>query len=452
MHYLQGFINAFKVEDLRKKILFTLIVLVIYRLGCHVTIPGINSVRLADYFASAGDGNIFGLYNSFTGGAFQNATIFALGIMPYISASIIIQLMSAVVPRIREMQREGQEGRAKVTQWTRYFTIALALVQSVGITTWLSSVRVPGAGGQGLSLLLDGFEPGGPYHLLFRILSVITLTTGTVFIMWLGEQITARGIGNGTSLIIFGGIVSTVPQAVYGELEQYITGVKPWAMLILVLAIVIAIMAFIIFIEQGNRRIPLESPRRVVGRNVLGGQKSYLPFKVNTGGVIPVIFASSLLFIPSMLASMMPNVVWMQTFATQFLPGAITYSIIFALMITFFNFFYTAIQYNPQDIADNLKKSGSFIPGVRPGRKTAEYIDFILTRITLPGAMFLAVISVVPLHLKEALNMSFYIGGTSVLITVGVALDTLRQIEAQLHSRNYDGFLKKGRIRGRMPV
>lgn len=276
------------------------------------------------------------------------------------------------------------------------------------------------------------------------------MTAGTIFVMYLGEQITSRGVGNGISLIIFAGIVGTLPLAVVREFEQFAADNQPLVLELFIIAAVVAIIAFIVFIEQATRRIPLQSPRRVVGRKVMGGQSSYLPFKVNTAGVIPVIFASSITFVPAMIASWFPNIAWVQAFATAFLPGHLTYSVIFALLIIFFTYFYTAIQYNPNDIADNLKKSGGFIPGIRPGRKTAEYIDHILTRITLPGAIFLAIISVGPLHLKDALNMSFYIGGTSVLIVVGVALDTLRQIEAQLHTKNYEGFLKRGRIRGRM--
>jgi preprotein translocase subunit SecY len=276
------------------------------------------------------------------------------------------------------------------------------------------------------------------------------MTTGTIFIMYLGEQITARGIGNGISLIIFAGIVGNLPRASIHQYEQFAAGNSSLATIVLILGVVVGIIAFIVFMEQAIRRIPLQSPRRVVGRKVMGGQSSYLPFKVNTAGVIPVIFASSIMFVPAMLASWAPNISWVQSFAMAFQQGHITYSVIFGLLIVFFAYFYTAIQYNPSDIADNLKKSGGFIPGIRPGRKTAEYVDHILTRITLPGAIFLAFISIAPLHLREALNMEFYIGGTSVLIVVGVALDTLRQIEAQLHTKNYEGFLKHGRIRGRM--
>ena len=443
---IDAFVNAFKIEDLRKKLLFTLGILIIYRIGAHITIPGVDAPILAQYFQNSN--NVFGLYDSFTGGAFAKATIFALGIMPYITASIIIQLMGSVIPAIQMLQKEGQEGRAKLNQYTRYFTVIIAALQGWGVSVWLSSLKVSTASGTGLSVLTDGFSSGA-VNIGFRLLATLTFTAGTVFVMYLGEQITSRGVGNGISLIIFAGIVGALPRAFTRELEMLTEGIQPLAIEIFILAMVIVIIGFIVFVEQANRRIPLQSPRRVVGRKVMGGQASYLPFKVNTAGVIPVIFASSIMFVPAIVASWMPNVSWAQSFAGAFMPGHITYSVIFAALIIFFTYFYTAIQYNPNDIADNLKKSGGFIPGIRPGKKTAEYIDHILTRISLPGSIFLAVISVGPLHLKDALNMSFYIGGTSVLIVVGVALDTLRQLEAQLHTKNYEGFLKHGRIRGR---
>ena len=439
---IDAFVNAFKISDLRKKLLFTLGVLIIYRLGAHITIPGVNAAVLAEYFKNSN--NLFGMYDSFTGGAFAKATIFALGIMPYISASIIIQLMGSVIPAIQMLQKEGQEGRAKLNQYTRYFTVFLAALQGWGISVWLSSLKVGSA-----SALADGFASGAG-NIGFRLLATLTFTAGTIFVMYLGEQITSHGVGNGISLIIFAGIVGSFPRAFLAEVEMLKEGIHPLAIEIFILAIVIAIVGFIVFVEQANRRIPLQSPRRTVGNKVMGGQSSYLPFKVNTAGVIPVIFASCIMFIPAMIASWFPNVSAMQSFAAAFIPGHISYSVIDALLIIFFTFFYTAIQYNPNDIAENLKKSGGFIPGVRPGKQTAEYIDHILTRISLPGSLFLALISVGPLHLKDALNMSFYIGGTSVLIVVGVALDTLRQLEAQLHTKNYEGFLKHGRIRGRM--
>ena len=439
---IDAFVNAFKIGDLRKKLLFTLGVLIIYRVGAHITIPGVNAAVLAEYFKNSN--NLFGMYDSFTGGAFAKATVFALGIMPYISASIIIQLMGSVIPAIQMLQKEGQEGRARLNQYTRYFTVALAALQGWGISVWLSNLKV-GA----VSALADDFASGAG-NIGFRLLATLTFTAGTIFVMYLGEQITSHGVGNGISLIIFAGIVGSFPRALLAEVEMLKEGIHPLAIEIFILAIVIAIVGFIVFVEQANRRIPLQSPRRTVGNKVMGGQSSYLPFKVNTAGVIPVIFASCIMFIPAMIASWFPNVSAMQSFAAAFIPGHISYSVIDALLIIFFTFFYTAIQYNPNDIAENLKKSGGFIPGIRPGKQTAEYIDHVLTRISLPGSLYLAFISVAPWYLKDALNMSFYIGGTSVLIVVGVALDTLRQLEAQLHTMNYEGFLKSGRIRGRM--
>ena len=441
-----AFVNAFKIADLRKKILFTLAVLIIYRVGAHITIPGVNAAVLAEYFKNSN--NLFGLYDSFTGGAFAKATVFALGIMPYISASIIIQLMGSVIPGIQMLQKEGQEGRAKLNQYTRYFTVALAALQGWGISVWLSSLKVSVSGVQ-VSALADDFATGAG-NIGFRLLATLTFTAGTIFVMYLGEQITSHGVGNGISLIIFAGIVGGLPRAFLAQWEMFKEDIQPLASEIIILAIVVVIIGFIVFVEQANRRIPLQSPRRTVGNKVMGGQSSYLPFKVNTAGVIPVIFASCIMFIPAMIASWFPNVSAMQSFAIAFVPGHLSYSVIDALLIIFFTFFYTAIQYNPNDIAENLKKSGGFIPGVRPGKQTAEYIDHVLTRISLPGSLYLAFISVAPWYLKDAFDMSFYIGGTSVLIVVGVALDTLRQLEAQLHTKNYEGFLKHGRIRGRM--
>ena len=443
---IDAFVNAFKIADLRKKILFTLAVLIIYRVGAHITIPGVNAAVLAEYFKNSN--NLFGLYDSFTGGAFAKATVFALGIMPYISASIIIQLMGSVIPAIQMLQKEGQEGRAKLNQYTRYFTVALAALQGWGISVWLSSLKVS-ISGVTVSALADDFATGAG-NIGFRLLATLTFTAGTIFVMYLGEQITSHGVGNGISLIIFAGIVGGLPRAFLAQWEMFKEDIQPLASEIIILAIVVLIIGFIVFVEQANRRIPLQSPRRTVGNKVMGGQSSYLPFKVNTAGVIPVIFASCIMFIPAMIASWFPNVSAMQSFAIAFVPGHLSYSVIDALLIIFFTFFYTAIQYNPNDIAENLKKSGGFIPGVRPGKQTAEYIDHVLTRISLPGSLYLAFISVAPWYLKDAFDMSFYIGGTSVLIVVGVALDTLRQLEAQLHTKNYEGFLKHGRIRGRM--
>jgi preprotein translocase subunit SecY len=436
---LAGFANILKIKDLRDKILFTLGLLAIYRLGGFVPLPGVNSLAIAEFF-DKNSNNLFGLYNTFVGGALQRASIFSLGIMPYISASIIIQLMGTVVPTIAQLQKMGQEGRAKLTQWTRYGTIIISALQAWGVATWLASQATP----TGQSLLAAGV---GRWS--FALLTILTLTTGTVFIMWLGEQITSRGIGNGISLIIFIGIMAAMPHAVFSEIEMVMSGERSIPMEAVIVVVVVAIISFIIFIDQGTRRIPLQSPKRVVGRKIMGGQSSFLPFKVNTAGVMPVIFASAIMFVPAQLASFVPNWSMAQDFGNAFLPGHWVYSVVFTILIVFFSYFYTAIMYNPKEIAENLKKSGGFIPGVRPGRRTAEFIDQILTRVTLPGAIFLAVISVGPLYLKEAMNMQFYIGGTSVLIAIGVALETLRQFQTHLQNQHYEGFMRKGKIRGR---
>ena len=381
---IDAFVNAFKIADLRKKILFTLGLLIVYRIGAHISIPGVNAAVLAEYFKNSN--NLFGLYDSFTGGAFAKATVFALGIMPYISASIILQLMGSVIPAIQMLQKEGQEGRAKLNQYTRYFTVVLSALQGWGISMWLSNLKVTTAAGTGISVLSENFS-SGLGNIGFRLLATLTFTVGTIFLMYLGEQITSHGVGNGISLIIFAGIVGGLPRAILAEFEMFNEGIQPLAIEVFILALVVVIVGFIVFVEQATRRIPLQSPRRTVGNKVLGGQASYLPFKVNTANVIPVIFASCIMFIPAMVASWFPNVSAMQAFASAFIPGHVSYSVVDALLIIFFTYFYTAIQYNPNDIAENLKRSGGFIPGVRPGKQTAEYIDHVLTRISLPGSL-----------------------------------------------------------------
>ena len=439
MSAMQGFLNIWKIKDLREKILFTLAILAAYRLGGFVPLPGINSTAIAEFF-SKNNNNLFGLYNTFVGGALQRASIFSLGIMPYISASIIIQLMGTVYSPIAQLQRQGQEGRGKLNQWTRYLTIGIAALQALGVATWLANQATP----TGMSLVVAGM---GKFS--FTLMTVLTLTTGTMFIMWLGEQITARGIGNGISLIIFIGIMADLPAAIFSEVEMVTSGQRSIPMEVIIMLVVLAITAFIIFIDQGTRRIPLQSPKRVVGRKVMGGQSSFLPFKVNTAGVMPVIFASAIMFVPAQLASFVPNWSTAQDIGHAFLPGHYVYSIVFTVLIVFFAYFYTAMMYKPKEISENIKKSCGFIPGVRPGRRTAEFIDQILTRVTLPGAIFLALISVGPLYLKDALNMTFYIGGTSVLIAIGVALETLRQFQTHLQNQHYEGFMRRGKIRGR---
>ncbi|MBF0433108.1 MAG: preprotein translocase subunit SecY [Fibrobacteria bacterium] len=439
MQALSGFANVLKVKDLRDRVLFTLFILLIYRLGGFIPVPGVNAQALSEFFNNSSN-NVFSLYNTFVGGALSRAAIFSLGIMPYITASIIIQLMGTVSPKVAELQKQGMEGRAKLTQWTRYFTIFISGLQSIGISSWIFSQHSP----TGQALVVDGIG-----RFAFVALSTLTLTTGTVFIMWLGEQITARGIGNGISLIIFIGIIARVPVAIFNEFEMFYNQEHSLAMELIIIGVVVAIIMFIIYIDQGTRRIPLQSPRRVVGRKIMGGQSSFLPLKVNTAGVMPVIFASAIMFLPAQLVAFFPHWQTGQAIGRSMLPGELGYSITYVVLIVFFTYFYTAIQYNPNDIAENLKKSGGFIPGIRPGKKTAEFIDSILTRVTLTCAIFLAVISVGPFYLKDALGMSFYIGGTSVLICIGVALETLRQFQARLQEQNYDGFMKKGKIKGR---
>jgi len=441
--FLQSLANVWSVPDLRKRILFTLLMMVIYRVGGLIPIPGIDSTALRSFFAQSSN-DLFNMYNMFVGGAFAHAAIFALGIMPYISASIILQLAGTIVPAVAAMQKEGQEGRAKITQWTRYLTVLIASVQAFGVSVFLLGINTSNGG----SIVLEMFR-SGPGRVGFTLLTMLTLTAGTIFVMYLGEQITARGIGNGTSLIIFIGIVSRIPQSVYQEAKLVISGEHDFIRVAFILAAVFLIVGFIVLVDQGVRRIPLQNPRKMVGRKLMGGAASFLPLKVNTAGVIPVIFASSLMFIPGTLATFMPEVQIMQSIASAFSPGHLVHDIGYVVLIVFFAYFYTAVQYNPTDIAENLKKSGGFIPGIRPGRKTAEYIDYVLTRITLPGAIFLAIISVGPFYLKDSLGTSFYLGGTSVLICVGVALETLRQLESHLMTRHYEGFLDKGRIRGR---
>ena len=378
MQALTGFTNIFKVKTLRDKILFTLFILFIYRLGGYIPIPGVNTAALSELFSGSAN-NIFGLYNTFVGGALSRAAVFSLGIMPYITASIILQLSGTVFPKVAELQKSGEEGRNKITQWTRYLTVGIALAQAFGITTWISGTEL--ASGQ--SLVIPGMG-----RWAFIALATITLTTGTVFIMWLGEQITSRGIGNGISLIIFAGIIATVPGAIFNEYELFINQEHSLVQELIIVGIVVAVIAFIVFVDQGVRRIPLQSPRRQVGRQVMAGSNSFLPLKVNTAGVMPVIFASAIMFLPAQLVSFFPNWQTGQTIGRLMLPGEWLYSVIYVTLIVFFTYFYTAIQYNPKEIAENLKKSGGFIPGVRPGRKTAEYIDAILTRVTLTCAIF----------------------------------------------------------------
>jgi preprotein translocase subunit SecY len=436
---LETFKNIFHIRELRKKIFFTFAMIFIYRIGGHIPTPGVDPAGLGEFFAQT-QNNLLGMFDMFVGGAFHRATIFALGVMPYISASIIIQLLGSVFPYFHKLQREGAEGRKKITQYTRYGTIVLAFIQAIGVSLYLESIRVPSTG---MPVVLPSL-----LGLKFILITAICMTTGTVFIMWLGEQITNRGIGNGMSLIIYIGIVAALPDVVISEAQQIIAGTRHPFVEIMVLAIILAMTAFIVLMTQATRRIPIQTPKKVIGTKMYAGQNTVLPLRLNMAGVIPIIFASSLIMIPNMMMGFIKADV-MEVVFRMFQPGHLVYNLLYALLIVFFTYFYTAIIFNPLDIADNLKRSGGFIPGIRPGKKTAEFLDKVLTRITLPGSIFLAFISVVPYYFMQGFKVSFFFGGTSVLIVVGVALDTLTQLESQLQTRNYEGFLKKGRIRGR---
>jgi len=462
--FLEAFANIFRVPDLRRRVLFTLALLAVYRVGGHIPTPGVNALALENFF-NQNQGTVFGFIDLFSGGMFRRLTIFALGIMPYITASIILQLLTVVVPTLEKLQKEGELGRRKITQWTRYLTVGLALMQSFGIATTLQA-------SQGGFVLNPG--PG------FIMMCMLTLTTGTAFIMWLGEQISDRGIGNGMSLIIFAGIVVGLPNAI-GNFYTNMFVTRQWNALhgLLIVAFMIVVVAFIVLVERGERRIPVQYAKRVVGRRMMGGQSTHLPLKVNAGGVIPPIFASSILAFPQTL-SMVPAVK-----ANRYLTGMLSamapreplYAVLFVAGIIFFCFFYVSIIFNPNEAADNMRKYGGFIPGIRPGKNTADYMNKILTKITVVGGLYLSVLCLIPQimisgialqHLPlignwidglpirwllDGLNVSFYFGGTSLLIVVGVAMDTVNQVEAQLIMRHYEGFTPRaGRIRGRRTV
>lgn len=434
---LSSFSNIFKIRELRQRVLFTLMILVIYRIGGHIPTPGIDTSALSQFFSTAGS-TLFGLYDLFVGGAFYKATIFALGIMPYISASIIIQLMGSVVPFLQRLQKEGEEGRRKITQYTRYGTVAIAALQAFGTAVFLESISA----GPGQAVVPN---PG----MGFKFLTVLTFTSGTIFIMWLGEQITERGIGNGISLIIFIGIIARFPQAIFDEIREMVAGRRGIFVEAFLVALMVGVVMAIIMVTRAQRKIPVQYPKRVVGRKIYGGQATHIPLSVNTAGVIPIIFAQSIMFAPQTLVSFFPRTEWLQAFSSYFNPGTVVYAVVYGTIIVFFAFFYTAIVFNPVDLADNMKKQGGYIPGIRPGKRTSEHIDRVLTRITLPGAVFFAMVAVLPYFLMSQFNVQYFFGGTSILIVVGVALDTLQQVESHLVMRHYDGFMKRGRIRGR---
>ncbi|TDJ56141.1 MAG: preprotein translocase subunit SecY [Ignavibacteria bacterium] len=436
------FRNIFKIHELRQRIFYTLALLFIVRLGAHITLPGVDAALLTESMKNSTGNDLFGLYDLFVGGAFSNAAIFALGIMPYISASIIIQLMGAVVPYFQKLQQEGEDGRKKITQLTRYGTVAISSLQSWGVTVRLLNLEV-----QGLPIVPEAVSGLG-----WVVTTIIILTSGTVFMMWMGEQITEKGIGNGISLIIFIGIVAVLPYALLDEIRLIGAGQRSIVIELIILIFMFFIIASVVLLTQGTRRIPVQYAKRVVGRKVYGGVTQYIPLRVNTAGVMPIIFAQAIMFIPNTVLSFFPDNEFVQSLSSYFIYTSPVYSAIYALMIVFFTYFYTAIAFNPKDVADNMKKQGGFIPGIRPGKQTSEFIDNILTKITLPGSIFLAIVAIMPAFISGlgvSGQFSQFFGGTSLLILVGVALDTLQQIESHLLMRHYDGFMKSGKIRAR---
>jgi preprotein translocase subunit SecY len=466
MQILESFRNIFAIPDLRKRVLFTFGLLAIYRIGSHIPTPGLDASALEEFF-KASAGGLLGFLDVFSGGALRRLSVFALGITPYITASIILQLLTVVWPYLEKLSKEGEMGRRKITQYTRYGTVVLSIVQGAGIALWLWSQTTPS--GRNLALRDPGSDSG---KVAFVLLAILTLTTGTAFVMWLGEQITERGIGNGISLIIFAGIVAGFPTAVFNSIQQVQRGGMSLFTGIILLAFMIGVVAAIVFVERAQRRIPVQYAKRVVGRKVYGGQNTYLPLRVNTGGVIPIIFAISIIQFPQYIASAIKSD-FMKKIAEQLSIGQPLYNLFYGLGIIFFCYFYISIIFNPNDTAENMRKYGGFIPGIRPGKATSDYIDNVLTRITLIGAVYLVVVALIPefllmgfkvqgipgigpwldAHLPafvtQGLGITFFFGGTSLLIVVGVAMDTVQQVESQLVMRNYDGFLKKGRIRGR---
>jgi len=428
--------TVFSIPELRRRVLFTLGMLAVYRVGCHVPLPGVDRNVLAQFFEGT-EGTLLGLVSSFTGGALERMTVFALGIMPYISASIILQLLTVVFEPVERLAKEGEQGRKKLTRWTRYGTVVLSVIQGTGIAYGLQSMRGPA--GEPV-VHATGFG--------FIVLSVITLTAGTAFIMWLGEQITERGIGNGISLVIFAGIVAETPGALINSIRLMKTGALSPALLLMIIAVMVAVIWAVVFMERGQRRVPIHYAKRVVGARSMGGQSSHLPLKINMSGVIPPIFASSIIMFPSTIATFV-DVPWVQTFAAMMTPEHWLYNLFFVGLIVFFCYFYTAVTFNPVDVADNIKKHGGYIPGVRPGKPTAEYLDTVLGRLTFAGAIYISAVCVLPTILIGQFNLPFYFGGTSLLIVVGVGMDTASQIEAHLISRSYEGFMKGVTIKGR---
>jgi preprotein translocase subunit SecY len=430
---LASFQNIFKIPELRTRILFTLGMLVVYRVGAHIPTPGINGEALSEFLQKQG-GALLGFLDIFSGGSLSRLTIFALGIMPYISASIILQLLTVVIPHLSKLAKEGERGRKTIIKYTRLGTIGIALIQGFGIAVGLEQMN------NGAFVMSPGWG--------FRFMTVITLCAGTGFLMWLGEQITERGIGNGISLIIFAGIVARLPSAVAQTFDLYKVGQISFVVLVVLTVVMLGVVAAIVFLESGRRKVPVQYAKRVIGRRVYGGQSTHIPLKINTAGVIPPIFASSIIAFPATITGFFETP-WIKAIGAHLAPGSLLYTLMYVGLIVFFCFFYTAVVLNPVDMADNMKKYGGFIPGIRPGQRTSDYIYTVLTRITFAGAIYLAIVCVIPEFLIYKLNMPFYFGGTSLLIVIGVGLDTAQQIESHMLMRNYEGFLAKGRLRGR---
>ncbi|BDV44247.1 protein translocase subunit SecY [Geotalea uraniireducens] len=433
---IETFQNIFRIPELKKRVTYSLMMLAVYRIGCHIPTPGIDSKALAHFFAQA-RGTLLGLFDMFSGGALEKLTVFALGIMPYISSSIIFQLLTVVVPSIEKLSKEGESGRKKIIQYTRYGTIVLSVVQALGISIGLESMRGPAG-----ELVVP--NPGWG----FRLMTVITLTAGTAFIMWLGEQMSEKGVGNGISLIIFAGIVARIPTALINTVRLLKTGQMSLFIILFILVLMFIVVAAIVYVERGQRRLPIHYAKRVVGLKTYGGQTSHLPLKVNMAGVIPPIFASSIIMFPATVANFI-NVPWVQRAAKSLTPGNWIYNFFYVAFIIFFCYFYTAVSFNPVDVAENVKKHGGYIPGIRPGKETSEYLDKVLTKLTFAGAIYISVVCVLPSVLIGKFNLPFYFGGTALLIAVGVGMDTAAQVESHLITRSYDGFMKGVRVRGR---
>jgi preprotein translocase subunit SecY len=438
----ESFRNIFKIQELRQRIIFTAGLLIIVRFGAHVTLPGVDAKLLTEAMRNQSSNTLFGLYDLFVGGAFSNAAIFALGIMPYISSSIIIQLLGAVIPYFQKLTKEGEEGRKKITQLTRYGTVFISLLQSWGVSVNLMSMSAAGM----------PIVPAEVHGFGFQLSTIIILTAGTIFMMWLGEQITERGIGNGISLIIFIGIIARFPNSLLDEYQIVSSGARGLIIELIIFASMFFIVAGIVMVTQATRRIPVQYAKRVVGRKIYGGVTQYIPMRVNTAGVMPIIFAQAIMFIPNTILTFFPDNEFLQSMSGYLSYSSLTYSFIYALMIIFFTYFYTAVAFNPKDVAETMQKQGGFIPGIRPGKNTSDFVDNILTKITLPGSIFLAIVAILPAFmLRMGVTSSFasFFGGTSLLIVVGVGLDTLQQIESHLLMRHYDGFMKSGKMKGR---